>query len=121
MPNPVVRWQIVSPDPQRTVTFYRELFGWDISQANAMGYRELRTGTLSTQPVDGGVWPSPQGQAPICQLFIAVVDVQACVAKAEGLGAKVIVPYSVLPDGDAMAVLMDPTGLPFGISRLKVH
>jgi predicted enzyme related to lactoylglutathione lyase len=119
MPDPVVRWQIVSPDAERTSTFYRDLFGWDFTQANAMGYRELRTGSMPTEPVDGGVWPSPPGQGPMCQLFIAVEDVQACVTKAEALGAKVIVPYSVLPDGDAMAVLMDPTGLPFGVCKLK--
>lgn len=119
MPNPIVRWQIVSPDPERTSTFYRSLFGWDLSQANAMGYRELRTGSMNTQPVNGGVWPAPPGQAPLCQLFIAVEDVQACVAQAEALGAKVVVPCSVLPDGDVMAVLMDPTGLPFGVCRLK--
>jgi uncharacterized protein len=120
MPNPIVRWQIVSPDPERTSTFYRDLFSWDLTQENAMGYRELRTGAAFTSPVDGGVWPAPPGQGPLCQLFIAVADVEAHLAKAQALGAQVIVPYSILPDGDTMAVLLDPTGLPFGLCRLKV-
>lgn len=119
MADPVVRWQIVSPDPERTATFYRTLFGWDLSQANAMGYRELRTNAAPRGPVDGGVWPAPPGNGPLVQLFMEVADVQASVTKAEGLGARVIVPVSVLPDGDTMAVLLDPTGLPFGLCRSK--
>ncbi len=49
------------------------------------------------------------------QLFVEVFDVDDCIAKAIRLGAKVLVPKSVLPDGDTMAVLLDPTGLSFGV------
>jgi predicted enzyme related to lactoylglutathione lyase len=119
MPNPIIRWQIVSPEPDAAARFYQRLFGWELSNANAMGYRELKTGTTSKAPVEGGIWPSPPGQGPFVQLFIDVADVDACVLKAQELGAKVIVPTSVLPDGDTMAVLSDPTGLPFGVCRLK--
>ena len=119
MPNPVIRWQIVSPEPGIGATFYHKLFGWEVSKANAMGYRELKTGAIPAAPVDGGIWPSPPGQGPFVQLFIEVADVDACIAQAQLLGAKIIVPKSVLPDGDIMAVLGDPTGLPFGVCRLK--
>ena len=67
----------------------------------------------------GGVWPAPPGQTSLVQLFMEVADVDDCIAKALTLGAKVIVPKSVLPDGDTMAVLLDPTGLSFGVCRLR--
>ncbi|HTI69948.1 MAG TPA: VOC family protein [Candidatus Limnocylindria bacterium] len=116
MPNPVIRWQIVSPEPDKAAQFYHHLFGWELSKANAMGYRELKSGTAST--VDGGVWPAPPGQGGFVQLFFEVPDVDACLAKASTLGATVIVPKSVLPDGDTMAVLLDPTGISLGICAL---
>ncbi len=119
MPNPIIRWQIVSPDPDKSSAFYHKLFGWKLSNANAMGYRELKTETHSASPVDGGVWPASPGQGPVMQLFVEVADVQGCIDKATSLGAKVVVPKSVLPDGDTMAVLLDPSGLSFGICRLK--
>jgi predicted enzyme related to lactoylglutathione lyase len=119
MPNPVIRWQIVSPEPEKSAKFYQRLFGWELSKANAMGYRELGTGATPKSPVDGGVWPAPQGQSSFVQLFIKVEDVEGCIQKATELGASVIVPKSVLPDGDTMAVLLDPTGLSFGICRLR--
>lgn len=121
MPNPVVRWQIVSPEPDKSANFYQKLFDWTLTQANAMGYRELKTGPNSSAPVDGGVWPAPPGQPGFVQLFIDVADVDSSIEKAMKLGAKVIVPKSILPDGDTMAVLLDPTGMPFGVCKLKAH
>jgi predicted enzyme related to lactoylglutathione lyase len=116
VPHPVVRWQIVSPNPDATVGFYRKLFRWDASQANALGYRELRPGGGG---IDGGVWPAPEPERPFVQLFIAVPDVEDYVSRAAALGAKVLVPASVLPDGDTMAVLLDPLGLAFAICTLR--
>ena len=115
MPNPVVRWQILSPEPNQAAAFYQKLFAWKLDQANALGYRELRSG--SDAGIDGGVWPAPPGVKSFVQLFIEVPDVAACITRATGLGAQVLIPKSVLPDGDAMAVLLDPTGISFAVCQ----
>ena len=115
MSNPVVHWQILSPEPEKSVSFYTKLFSWKLSQANSLGYRELDTG--SSRATNGGVWPAPEGERPFIQLFIEVADVDEYVRKAEALGATVVIPKSVLPDGDTMAVLQDPTGLSFGLQQ----
>jgi predicted enzyme related to lactoylglutathione lyase len=52
------------------------------------------------------------------QLFIEVENVDASMAAAEKLGGAVVVPKAVLPDGDVMAVMRDPTGLTFGLCTL---
>jgi predicted enzyme related to lactoylglutathione lyase len=112
MGNPVVQWQIISADPDATVAFYRKLFGWKETRANALGYRQLGT---QSNGIDGGVWPGPPDVQPFTQLFIEVADLSDNLARAKELGAQVIVPASVLPDGRTMAVLRDPTGLPFAV------
>ena len=117
MPNPVIRWQIITPEPDQTAGFYQKLFAWKLSKANALGYRELSGG--GEAGIDGGVWPAPPGTPGFVQLFMEVDDLDDCLARATQLGAKVLVPKSVLPDGDAMAVLHDPTGIPFGLCQLK--
>jgi uncharacterized protein len=118
MGNPVVRWQIISPDPDATVSFYRQLFGWSVSQKNALGYRELTTGNGGVG-MDGGVWPGPPQERPFAQLFVQVPDVAEYVNRATRLGAKTLVPVSALPDGDTVAVLLDPSGLSFAICSLR--
>lgn len=113
MPNPVVSWQIVATDPEGVATFYRDLFGWTLSVDNALRYRELRSG--SGRGIDGGVWPAPPEAHTFVQLFVEVDDIDATIARAEARGAHVVVPRSALPDGDVMAVLVDPAGLAFGL------
>jgi predicted enzyme related to lactoylglutathione lyase len=114
MSDPVLQWQIVTANPDALLAFYRKLFGWSVSDTNAMGYRAVETGPGGTS---GGVWPAPPEAATFVQLFIGVSDVEASLAKAVELGAQVIVPATALPDGDTMAVLRDPAGLTFGLMR----
>jgi uncharacterized protein len=115
MGSPVFHWQIVSKNPEATARFYSKLFEWRVDTANALGYREVQTG--HAQGINGGIWPSSPDGHSLVQLFMEVDDVAAHMHRAEALGAKVIVPPSTLPDGDVMAILLDPTGLAFGICK----
>lgn len=112
MNNPVVRWQVISPDPDASAKFFTQLFGWETTRDNALGYREVQAGDGG---IHGGVWPAPEGVKPFVQLFVRVDNVDDAIAKAVELGARVIVPKAVLPGGDEMAVLLDPQGLPIAI------
>ena len=113
MGNPVVQWQIVARDPEAVASFYAKLFGWRIRSDNALGYRTVDT--QSDRGIDGGVWPSPPEGHNLVQLFIEVEDIDAVVEKATASGATVLFPKQVLPDGDALAILLDPAGLSFGV------
>lgn len=112
MNNPVVRWQVLSPDPEASSKFFTQLFGWQVSRDNPLGYREVRAGE---DGIHGGIWPAPPGVQPFAQLFVRVDNIDEAIAKATSLGAKIIVPKAVLPEGDEMAVLLDPQGLPIAI------
>ena len=116
MGNPVVRWQIISPAPDASAGFYRQLFGWTVTQDNALGYREVKTNAPGG--IDGGVWPAPPQSPPFLHFFVEVPDIDACIAQATALGATVLVPTSALPDGDAMAVLQDSVGMAFAVCTL---
>jgi predicted enzyme related to lactoylglutathione lyase len=107
----VVGWQIVAQAPEAVAHFYRDVFGWTLSADNALGYRELRSGDAGG--ISGGVWAAPEGVPTFVQLVIEVADVQEQLERAAAAGATVIVPLSALPDGDSMAVLLDPAGISF--------
>jgi predicted enzyme related to lactoylglutathione lyase len=114
MSAPVVQWQMVTPKPEEAARFYGGLFGWKITNANALGYREVAAGEGG---IPGGFWPAPPQAPGFVQLFIQVRDVDETLARATELGARVIVPATTLPDGDTMAVLADPLGVTFGLVR----
>jgi uncharacterized protein len=117
MTNAVTQFQIVSNHPDAIAGFYGRLFGWKIDAGNPMGYRRIDTG--SPDGIQGGIWPAPPQASTFAQLLVTVEDVKASVQLAERLGARVLIPPTLLPEGDEMAVLQDPQGMPFGLWRRR--
>ena len=117
MSNSVMQWQIVAKDPEAVARFYSSVFGWKVDKSNSLGYREIKS--ANGRGINGGVWPSPPEGHNLVQLFVEVDDVDATITKASANGAQVIVPKSVLPDGDTMAILLDPAGLSFGVMQRR--
>lgn len=117
MTHPVLQFQIISKDPDQAGAFYSNLFGWRIGTNNAMGYRTIDTG--AAEGIQGGIWPAPPQAQTFVQLFVGVDDVATSVAKAQELGARVIIPATRLPEGDEMAVLHDPQGMSFAVLRRR--
>jgi predicted enzyme related to lactoylglutathione lyase len=115
MAHPVMKFQILSADPDGTARFYSDLFKWTVNADNPLGYREICTG--SPEGIDGGIWPAPQQAQNFVQLFVYADDVRGVVERAQGLGAKLVIPPTVLPQGEEMAVMVDPKGMTFGIWR----
>ena len=115
MGQPVMQWQILARDPAKATEFYTNLFDWTVNANNALNYRMVDTG--SDRGIDGGIWPAPPEGHGIVTLYVEVGDVQAYATKAIGLGGKVIIPPQKLPDGDEMAVLLDPEGIALGIFK----
>jgi predicted enzyme related to lactoylglutathione lyase len=113
--NAVTQFQIISNDPDASAAFYGELFGWKVDASNPMGYRRIETG--SQNGIQGGIWPAPPQASTFSQLFVTVEDVKISAQIAERLGARMVIPPTVLPEGEEIAVLQDPQGMPFAIWR----
>ncbi|HWA88890.1 MAG TPA: VOC family protein [Rhizomicrobium sp.] len=110
----VAHWQMLSRDPERIAKFYGALFGWRVSAANGLGYRMVETGGLP-----GGIWPVPAEAPEGVQLYVQVGDIDGALAKLVELGGTVVMPKQVLPDGDAMALALDPMGRAFGLMTAR--
>lgn len=115
MGNPVMQFQILAKNPDQQVEFYGKLFGWRTNADNALGYRMIETDAGAG--INGGIWPAPPEGRPMVALFIAVDDLADTVEKASALGATVILPPQKLPDGDEMAYISDPEGIPVGLFK----
>jgi predicted enzyme related to lactoylglutathione lyase len=127
MAHTVVHFEIPADEPERAATFYRELFGWEISpygQAGGGGtgadYWLVRTVPTNAQGqptgpgVNGGLMRRMfPGQAPVN--YIGVASVDEFVRRAERLGAKVVVPKTAVPGMGWFAQLRDPEGNVFAL------
>ena len=115
MGSPVTHWQILSTDPARSASFYSELFDWKVDDDNPLGYRQVDP--QSERGIPGGIWPTPPEAPSLVQLFVEVDDVDAYLERAQALGASVAFPPQDLPQGERMAVLVDPDGLAFSVHQ----
>jgi predicted enzyme related to lactoylglutathione lyase len=111
----VTQWQILAKEPGKLAEFYADLFAWEVNANNALDYRMVSTG--SDRGIGGGIWPAPPEAPSMVSLYVEVDDVAGMVKKATGLGAKVVIPRQMLPDGDEMAVILDIEGIPVGIFK----
>jgi hypothetical protein len=111
----VIEWQMLVKEPERAAAFYAGVFGWTVDADNALGYR--RVTTKSADGINGGIWPSPPEGHNLVQLFIRVDSVPEYFRRAEQMGARAIVPPQTLPDGDELAIMLDPQGIPFGLVK----
>ncbi|MEM9551537.1 MAG: VOC family protein [Pseudomonadota bacterium] len=101
------------PNQNAAKGFYQDVLGWTISDmpmhdgssyaAAVVG--ETAIGGFSPQPEENGSWT----------IFFTVADVDACVAKAEAHGARVIAPAMDMPGVGRSATLTDPQGARFAL------
>ena len=113
MRNAIDYFEIGSPDPDASKTFYGTLFDWEV---------EDPTGPAPYRMVDegrGGLWDtSGLGAASWAIFYVHVEDVRAALDHALRLGATVAIPLT--DNGDIeFAHLLDPLGNRFGIWRPK--
>ncbi len=121
MDHTVVHFEIPADDPERAGKFYRELFGWEIKHMGGpMDYWLVETvptdgeGMPIRPGVNGGLMRRMMpGQVPVN--YIAVENVDDFTRKAEGLGARVVVPKMPVPGMGWFAQLTDTEGNIFAI------
>jgi predicted enzyme related to lactoylglutathione lyase len=118
MDSTIVHFEIPADQPERAAKFYQELFGWKIERwENPGGIEYWMVQTVPTdeqgqpvrQGVNGGLMPRMYpAQQPVN--YIAVADVNEAVAKAERLGAKVMMGKTPVPGMGWFAQLTDTEG-----------
>lgn len=113
-----------APDPEALAGFYVDLLGWDVvhRQPGWVVTRPPGGGTgLSFQAEEGHVppvWPAAPGDQQMqVHLDLGVPDLEAGVARAVGLGARLA---PVQPQDD-VRVLLDPAGHPFCLFVPRGH
>lgn len=111
-----------APNAEAARAFYNALFGWeyDVSGPEFGGYATARVGEHATAGISGpqpGAPPAPAAWS----LYFASDNIDADIARAESLGAKVLFPTMVIGEFGSMAALVDPTGAMFSFWKAGTH
>jgi uncharacterized protein len=105
MANAVIHFEVVGSDGAKLQEFYRELFDWKINTDNPMNYGIVDN---AGEGINGGVGQSPNG--PHVTWYVQVDDIDSCLAKAESLGGKTVMPKEKVMDTVTLGLFKDPEG-----------
>src|SRR5438552_7916465 len=124
--QPGVPWWVDTwqPDAERAVSFYTELFGWEVEDTTPFGasgrylvckLRGRDVAAIGSPPREGA--PA----VPAWETYICVESAEETARKATAAGGRIVTgPFDSF-DGGRMAILADPSGVSFGVWRPDAH
>ncbi len=120
----VVHFEIQADDPQRAMSFYRAVFGWQFQDYSAVvdaPYWGVITGDDNQPGINGGLLPRP-APAPDAEqgtnAFVCTVDAEdfdAAAARILAAGGQVALPKYALPGIAWQGYFVDTEGNTFGL------
>jgi predicted enzyme related to lactoylglutathione lyase len=111
MGNPTMWFEVAAKDREAMKGFYSGLFDWQLSDMDAMPYTTIDTGG---EGIPGGIGSAPDGHPGHVTFYVLVDDVEAALAKAEGLGATRVMGPMDIPSGQ-IGLFADPEGQQVGV------
>ncbi len=111
----VVHFEIPAADPERAVGFYRDLFGWEIQDANVgVPYWLVTTGKDDEPGIDGAIMERG-GTAGSVVNTIGVDSLEETLARVRELGGSVVSDVTEIPNVGTFAYCKDLDGNLFGV------
>ncbi len=108
--NRITHFEIPAKQPETLTKFYSDLFGWKFQKAPIPGVEYWLCDTGTAGPgINGAVMQRQNAQQPWMN-YVDVASVDASLAAAIKLGAKVALPKTPVPGVGAVAAIMDPEG-----------
>lgn len=101
---PIVFFDIAGPDAAKLRSFYGSIFGWTISDQNAIKTPSLE-GTFRQDPAEK-------------ILYMGVPDINAALKQITDAGGKVVLPRTVVPNVTIFALFTDPAGNRMGLVEI---
>ena len=115
--NRLVHFEYFTKDPERTASFYQQVFGWQSERWGDQQYWLVNTGPEDQPGINGGIGPQ---SFPTDQRVINTVDVEdvdAAVERTRSAGGAVLVEKMPIPGMGWLAYLKDPDGIVFGVMQ----
>ncbi len=116
MNNRIMHFEIQTTDPEKSMKFYADNFGWTFEKYEFDGdpYYGVYTGDDATPGIHGGLLKSPDGVSRMINV-IDVPNIDEYMENVISEGATVAVPKMPITGMGYCAYFIDPTGLLMGI------
>ncbi|MGI9519767.1 MAG: VOC family protein [Pirellulaceae bacterium] len=107
MSIPIVYFEIAGQDGAALQQFYRDLFGWEISDSASIS-------SESTGGLPGGIREDPADKV----LYMGVSEIDEQLEKIVAGGGEVVLPRTVVEGVVTFALFRDPAGNLLGLAEI---
>ena len=114
MSNRVTHFEIPCNNPEQTVKFFSEVFGWTFQQFGNEPYWLATTGPEGTPGINGAIMAKRHPDQPLVN-SIQVADMDKAIASITAGGGTIVVPKMPVPGMGWLAYFKDPDGNIHGV------
>ncbi|BBB49403.1 VOC family protein [Pelolinea submarina] len=117
--NPVVFWELASNDMEKSVTFFHEVFDWQIDFNERLGFYLIPETTPKQESLEGAIFTLKRAKLPFLTIYIQVEDIDAKVALVEEKGGFIVeAPFDISPRS-RICLFNEPSGVTFAMVQSK--
>ena len=106
MPNPVVHFEIIGKDQKVLESFYKDVFGWEITPMME-GYSLVDTQSKPGSGIGGGIGAAEESRRHLT-FYVSVTDINAALTTIEAKGGKKAFGPHPIQDGGMIACFSTP-------------
>ena len=112
----VIHFEITVEDPERAISFYKKVFGWDINKWGPIDYWLIKAGEDEEPGINGAIMPK-QNSYPGTINTVSVNSIETFIEKIRNSGGKVIREKTPILGLGYFAYCQDTEGNIFGIMQ----
>ncbi|MFI5171239.1 MAG: VOC family protein [Chitinophagales bacterium] len=112
----VIHFEIPANDPQKTVDFFTNVFGWTFTRWGEEAYWLASTGDNSTPGINGAIIKRRAPDMPVVNT-IGVADIDKAISSVESNGGLIVVPKTTIPNMGHLCYFKDPDGVIHGMMQ----
>ena len=106
-----VHMELSTSDPGAAKRFYKELFGWKLTDQKMADGSVYTMFDTRSGPPGGGIMKTMAPEQPTAWMgYVGVKSAKKAMEKAKSLGATPIIEYKEIPSYGAFGIFVDPTG-----------
>jgi len=114
--NPIVFWELASNDAEKSVEFFRTVFGWETNYDEDSGIYFIPAGQTGPRFSGGGIFSLRRAKLPFLTIYIQVEDIEEKMIKIEEAGGLIVDPPQTFVEGGPLICLFnDPSGVTFAM------
>lgn len=112
--NPALFWELASHDAEKSIAFFKKVFGWEFKQNEKLKLFVTPAGNAPGK-FPGIVFTLKKAKLPFLAVYIQVDNIEEKVRQVEAHGGSIVEAPTTLSSGSHICLFNEPSGVTFAM------